>query len=226
MKGSIRIEVVGPKAPLARPGRAGVGSDVVDELALDVDGQLAALVEGLDHAVVGGVARRVDRAADAYVVADLELDDVIVRERRREAHFEVVDAFDGHAVIPLAIAVRQVDVDDDILLRAARHDHVDRRCVAGVDLLVHEVRRHEDEVARLRLDRVLQVVAEAEAGVTADDVDHALELAVVVRPGADALVDADVADPEVLGAHRLRAHSPPRGTCPASAPSTCRAGRA
>jgi hypothetical protein len=36
--------------------------------------------------------------------------------------------------------------------------------------------------------------------VAGDDVDHTLDLAVVMRAGAHALIDGDVADPDVLGA--------------------------
>src|SRR3990172_1552160 len=100
-------------------------------------------------------------------------------------------------------ALLNFDVDNDVLLRAARDDHRHGLVGAGVNLLVHQVRRQEDEVARLRLDDSLQAVAVAEAGAAADHVDHALERAVVVRAGAHAFVDGHVPDPEDRKSTRL-----------------------
>ena len=65
------------------PGPRGRRADVVDDLALHVDRQRLALGERRDHAAVRGVAGGVDGAVEAHVVADAQLRDVVVGERRR-----------------------------------------------------------------------------------------------------------------------------------------------
>ena len=77
--------------------------------------------------------------------------------------------------------------------------------VQRVDLLVRHERRHEDEPARPGLRGELQPLAPAHAGPPAHHVDHALQLAVVVRAGAGAGVDRDRARPELLRARPGRA---------------------
>src|SRR4051812_26881421 len=70
---------------------------------------------------------------------------------------------------------------------------------------MHQEGRHEYEVAFRSLDHVLQLVAETEASVARDHINHALRLAVVVRPRAHATVHMDVAYPDVLRPDRLAA---------------------
>jgi len=45
---------------------------------------------------VGSVARRIDDAADADVVADLQLRDIRVCDRDRHPHLKVIQSFDSH----------------------------------------------------------------------------------------------------------------------------------
>ena len=71
---------------------------------------------------------------------------------------------------------------------------------AGVDLLVRHVGRHVDEVARAGLGGELQLLAPAHARPAPHDVDHALEVAVVVGAGLGVGVDGHRAGPELLRA--------------------------
>jgi hypothetical protein len=67
---------------------------------------------------------------------------------------------------------------------------------------VRHVRRHVDEVARAGLGGELERFAPAHPRPALDDVDHALELAVVMRAGLRVGVDVDRAGPELLRADR------------------------
>src|SRR2546428_2990210 len=60
--------------------------------------------------------------------------------------------------------------------------------------------RDVDEVARAGLGHELELVAPAHAGLAANDVDYALDRAVVMRAGLGLGVDDDGAGPEFLGA--------------------------
>ncbi len=78
--------------------------------------------------------------------------------------------------------------------------HSSGSVVRGVDLLVRHVGRHIDEVAGAGLGDELQLVAPAHAGAALHDVDHALEVAVVMGAGLGVGVDGDRAGPQLLGA--------------------------
>ena len=71
---------------------------------------------------------------------------------------------------------------------------------ARVDLLMRHERRHVDEIARPRFRRVLERVAPPHARAAADDEDHALELAVMMRAGLRVRVNRDRAGPQLARA--------------------------
>src|SRR5207253_166198 len=68
---------------------------------------------------------------------------------------------------------------------------------ASVDFLVRHIRRHIDEVARPRFRGELQVLAPAHARAALHHVDHALEVAVVMRTGLRIRMDVDGARPQL-----------------------------
>ena len=72
--------------------------------------------------------------------------------------------------------------------------------VQGVDLLVRHEWRHEDEPARASLGGELEVLAPPHPGPAANHVDHALQLAVMVRAGPRAGMDRDGPCPQLLRA--------------------------
>src|SRR5437867_11284572 len=74
-----------------------------------------------------------------------------------------------------------VEIDHHRLLAAAHEDARQRLVVAGVDLLVWNVWRHVDKIARARLGDELEAIAPAHASLAADDIDHGLDRPVVVR---------------------------------------------
>src|SRR6266851_2764278 len=93
-----------------------------------------------------------------------------------------------------------VEIDDDRFLVAAHEDAFERLRGAGVDLLMRHVRRHVDEIARSRLGDEFEPIAPAHAGPPLDDIDDALERAVMMRPGFRVGVDGDRAGPQLLRA--------------------------
>src|SRR5476651_1756850 len=82
-----------------------------------------------------------------------------------------------------------VEVDGDGLVVGADQHAFERLGVRGVDLLVRDIRRHIDEVAGSGLGGELELVAPAHAGAALHNVDHALEMAVVMRAGLGVGVD-------------------------------------
>src|SRR5258707_13263900 len=95
---------------------------------------------------------------------------------------------------------RNGEVDHHRLLAAAAKHAGERLGVAGFDFLVRDVGRDVDEVAGAGLGDELEPLAPAHAGFAADDVDDALDRAVVVGAGPGPGVDDDGAGPELLGA--------------------------
>src|SRR5437588_11347753 len=70
---------------------------------------------------------------------------------------------------------RNVEVDDHGLLAAPAQHARERLGVARVDLLVGDVRRYIDKVARPGFGHELELVAPAHARLAAHDVDHAFD---------------------------------------------------
>ena len=88
-----------------------------------------------------------------------------------------------------------VQVDDHRLL-IAPHQHAFQRLVgAGVDFLVRDEGRDVDEVAGSRLGGEFQRVAPAHPGAAAHHIDHAFQLAMMVRAGLGVGMDRDRAGP-------------------------------
>src|SRR5262245_18700562 len=93
-----------------------------------------------------------------------------------------------------------IEIDHHRFVIAA-HQHAFEWFVrAGVDLLVRHERRHEDEIARTGLGGEFEPFAPAHAGTAAHHIDHAFELAVVMRAGLGIGMDRDRAGPEFLRA--------------------------
>ena len=69
------------------PGRAGVGPHVINQLALDVDRELLALLDQVDELLVGGVPSRQEVPADEDLVAGAQLLDDLVGNRRLDSVF-------------------------------------------------------------------------------------------------------------------------------------------
>jgi hypothetical protein len=79
------------------------------------------------------------------------------------------------------------------------HQHTFQLLVlARVDLLMRHPRRHVDEIARAGLSHKLKTLAPAHPRLALEDVDDALEVAVVVRASLGVGMDRDGAGPELL----------------------------
>ena len=94
---------------------------------------------------------------------------------------------------------RNLEVHHDGLLAASHKDTFERLISAGVDLLVRNVRRDIDEVGGSGFSGELEMIAPTHASAAFDDVDDALELAVMMRPGFGVGMDGDRARPEFRG---------------------------
>src|SRR5262249_30374270 len=95
---------------------------------------------------------------------------------------------------------RYVQIDDHWLLTTPDHNARERLAVARIDLLMWHVGGDVDEVTRTRVGDELQLLAPAHARRAADDVDDALERAVVVRAGPGPGLDDSSPSPESLRA--------------------------
>lgn len=92
-------------------------------------------------------------------------------------------------------------IDGDGLAIAPDQHTLELLVLARVDLLVRHPRRHVDEIARAGFSDKLELLAPAHARLALEDVDDALEVAVVMRTGLGVCVDGDGAGPELLGTH-------------------------
>ena len=90
-----------------------------------------------------------------------------------------------------------VEVDDYRFLSAANQHALERLTRAGVDLLMRHVRRNIDEVACVCLGGELEVLAPPHPSAALHNIDHALEIAVMMRSGLCVWVNADRASPEL-----------------------------
>src|SRR6516165_2843333 len=98
-----------------------------------------------------------------------------------------------------------VEVHHDRFLVAAYHNTAQRLVFAGVDLLVRHVRGDIDEIAGARFGGELEPVAPAHPCTAAQDVDHALQRAVVMRSGPGAGLDLHGTGPDPVGPGRYAA---------------------
>src|SRR6516162_8665429 len=97
------------------------------------------------------------------------------------------------------------EVHYDRFLVAAYHDTAQRLVFAGVDLLVRHVRGDIDEIAGARFGGELEPVAPAHPCTAAQDVDHALQRAVVMRSGPGAGLDLHGTGPDLARPGRCAA---------------------
>jgi hypothetical protein len=128
-----------------------------------------------------------------------------------------VDVVDPAHLFGIGFDSGQVEIDDDGFLVTAHHNAGQRHAGTGIDLLMGQVRRNIDEVARARLGGVFEPLAPPHPGATGDHVDHAFDVAVMVRPGLGVRIDNHGACPQPLGARERSGDrgSPPhsRGLC-------------
>src|SRR5512147_2059164 len=96
--------------------------------------------------------------------------------------------------------IGQVEIHHDGLLPAATQHARERFDIARVDLLMRNVRRNEDEVARTRLGSEFETIAPFHPCATAHHVDDAFDRTVMMRPGLRFCVDDDGPGPQLLGA--------------------------
>ena len=92
---------------------------------------------------------------------------------------------------------RNIKIDDDWFLAASNQDAFERLVGVCIDFLVRHVRRDVDEIARARFGRELEMIAPSHARFAFDDVDDALEFAVVMRAGLRIGMNAYGAGPEL-----------------------------
>ena len=88
-----------------------------------------------------------------------------------------------------------IEIDDDRFLTAADDNGFDGLVAAGVEFLVRDVGRGVDEIAGAGFVDEFEVLAPAEAGAAADDVENGFEFAVMVRAGARVGMNDDGAGP-------------------------------
>jgi hypothetical protein len=93
-----------------------------------------------------------------------------------------------------------VEIYDDGFLAAADDYGFDGFVFFGVEFLMGDVGRDVDEVAGAGFVDEFEVIAPAETGATADDVDYGFEFAVMVGAGFGVGMDDDGAGPEFLRA--------------------------
>jgi hypothetical protein len=94
---------------------------------------------------------------------------------------------------------RNLEVHHDGLLAASHKDAFERLISPSVDLLVRNVGRDIDEVAGAGFSGELEMIAPTHSSAALDDVDDALEVAVMMRPGLGVGMDGDRARPEFRG---------------------------
>src|SRR5262245_33954197 len=83
-----------------------------------------------------------------------------------------------------------VEIDDHSFVVAADHDAFERLIAVRIDLLMRHERRHIDEIAWTSGRGELERLAPTHARAAANDIDHALELAVMMRAGLRVWLDA------------------------------------
>jgi len=94
---------------------------------------------------------------------------------------------------------RDVEIDDQPLLATSGQHAAQLHLLARVDFLMRYVGGHVDEIPRPRLGDEFQPLAPAQARKAADHVDHAFEIAVMVRSRLRFRLDGDRAGPQFPG---------------------------
>ncbi len=98
------------------------------------------------------------------------------------------------------LGARNIQVDDDRLLAAAHHHRFHRDVRVGIDFLVRNVGRNEDEVAGSGLIDEFQLLAPAESSAAFDDIQYRFEIPVVVGSGLRVGLNDDRSGPQLAGA--------------------------
>lgn len=89
-------------------------------------------------------------------------------------------------------------VDSNGLIITSHQNTLQRLVLISIDLLMRYVRRHKDEISRPSFSSELQFLAPPHACFALDDVDHRLQVAVVVGTGLGVWVDVHCACPDFL----------------------------
>jgi len=98
-----------------------------------------------------------------------------------------------------------IQIDDNRLLAAA-HDHGLNWLVgASIQFLMRNVRRHIDEISRPGLIHEFELIAPAKTRAPAHDINHSLQLTMVMRTSLGTRLHDDRPGPQFL-----RSHSRPR----------------
>src|SRR5260370_10379257 len=90
-----------------------------------------------------------------------------------------------------------LQIDDDRLLAATYDDALQRLVRHRVYLLMRNKWRDEDEIAGARFSYVFKLFAPAHTGAALYDIDHAFQLAVMMRPGLGIRMYGDGARPNL-----------------------------
>jgi hypothetical protein len=90
-----------------------------------------------------------------------------------------------------------LQIDDDRVLTAADHDGFAGFIRAGVDFLMRNVGRYEDEIAGAGFVGEFETVAPPHAGAASYDVEDGFEFTVMVGSGFRIWLDDDSARPEL-----------------------------
>src|SRR3984893_4600260 len=101
---------------------------------------------------------------------------------------------------------RNVEIDNQSLLPTSCEHAVKLNILARVDFLMWHVGRNVDEIPRRGLCDEFQAIAPPQAGKTADYVDHAFEIPVMMRSRLCVGVDGYSARPQFRRTSSLRGH--------------------
>src|SRR6185503_2953208 len=95
---------------------------------------------------------------------------------------------------------RYFEIDHNGVLPASNQHALERLAGACVDLLVRNEGRHVNEIAGTGFGGELELITPTHPGAALDDVDDALELAVMMSAGPGVGMDGDRSSPEFRGA--------------------------
>lgn len=116
--------------------------------------------------------------------------------------FTPLDKPDRSNLLPRGFRPVDIKIDHDRLLSTANQHTNERLVGSGIDLLVRDVRQHDDKIARAGLRDKFQALAPAHARAPAHDIDHAFQLAVMVCPGLRLRMDLNVPAQSLLAPAR------------------------
>src|SRR5215470_11726076 len=102
--------------------------------------------------------------------------------------------------IATRLGTRNIEIHHDRLLPAAHYHSFNRLVGPSVDLLMRDVRRHVDEVAGAGLIDILQPLAPSESRASLHNVQHRLQLAMMMRARLHVRLYNHRSGPELVGA--------------------------